>query len=945
MYKSGINVNHDHGRCSVVTGHKIFDIKKHRRPVLKFIVAQLLASTAALSSPALAADITWNGATSDDWFTSGNWNGGTLPTSADTVLINNANPVLIDGQAVTVNSAHLADGADSASLSVSGANGSIVITAGANASRDAGPATTISVSDGAKFETVSNGLYLDGGNETTVTGAGSRMLIGTLHSGTPDIWSDADGWFSLSHGTTTVSDGATLEADGVYLQGGVSGDAVMTVTGPGTVMDAHLLIYIGGNGNGIVGDGALTISDGATVTASVFAAGTDSGDTGTLLLTGEGSSLSIVPHAGFLGNAYAGSSGNGLIVVQEGAELSVANQLRIAFSEETSGKLVIGAEEGQAAVAAGHVTATNGIVFGAGNGELVFNHTDTGLIFGSTISGDGTIKILSGTTVLTANSSGFLGDIQLISGHLQVDGSLGDAIMTVSDGARLSGSGTVGAVEAESGSTIAPGNSPGTLTVAGNYQQHSGAVYEAELVPSSSTSDKVVVTGTAQLDDGAVIDVVKYGADPYSIDAHYIVFSAAGGVDGVFSVTGDTRVSAFYSLQARYTADEVHLEAVQSRAFVDAAVSQNQQSVAGGIESLETENALRFAFGSLQTDAEARAAFDSLSGEIYSSIKRGAMEDSRFLRNATIDRVRAAFGGVNASSGSVRAYAGEAGGTAQKVAATTDGAAFWGQGYGDWGHFDSNGNAARTTRNVGGFVMGGDFAASTNLRLGVVGGYSRSNYKVRGLESSASIDTYSVGLYGGSAWDSVGLRFGAAHAWSKGDVSRTVSFGDFSEALSANYKAQTTQLFTDLGYRIDAGSVSLEPFAALAYVNVHSNGFTEAGGLAALSAQGEREDVTFSSLGLRATGELKAGALTLAPYGTLAWRHAWGTTVSETLLSFDGSDAFSVAGVPLARNSALIEAGLLAPLSSHVSLGLSYAGQFGDGQRSQGIKGNLTVKF
>jgi outer membrane autotransporter protein len=79
--------------------------------------------------------------------------------------------------------------------------------------------------------------------------------------------------------------------------------------------------------------------------------------------------------------------------------------------------------------------------------------------------------------------------------------------------------------------------------------------------------------------------------------------------------------------------------------------------------------------------------------------------------------------------------------------------------------------------------------------------------------------------------------------------------------------------------------------------------------------------------------------------GMLGWRHAFGDTTPLSTLAFTGSDAFTVAGVPIARDSALIEAGLDLNLTPNATLGVSYQGQFGGGASQNGFKANLAVKF
>lgn len=575
--------------------------------------------------------------------------------------------------------------------------------------------------------------------------------------------------------------------------------------------------------------------------------------------------------------------------------------------------------------------------FGSGritdNAALIINQT-TDATFANVIDGNGSLtKTGSGTLELTGNASSFTGPTNLSQGGLKVNGSLAGSIVTVSNGTVLSGSGKVGGVVALSGSTIAPGNSPGTLTVVGNYSQAVGSTYQAELAPRTSISDKIAVGGTAEIANGAILNVSKYGSNsPYALDAHYTVLTATGGVTGTYILTGNTWISTFYSMVADYDVSNVYVDAKQTRAFSSAGKSRNQVAVADGLQSLPTGNTLRDTIAMSQTDEEARSAFNQLTGEVHSSIKGAVVEDSQLIRSAAIDRLRSAFETVGASANSSAAYG-------------VDGLSIWSNGYGSWRQTEGDGNAVSMSHNVGGFVAGADAPVFDNWRLGVLAGYGHSNYNANERGSSGNNDSYTFGAYGGTQLGNIGLRFGTAYSWNAISTSRNVGFADFTDRLSGKYDAGLFQAFGEAGYRIDLGSVAFEPFAGLAHVSLDSDGFTEKGGLAALTTNGGSTDVTFSTLGLRSATTFAVGEYSLTAAGSVAWRHAYGNTTPMTTFNFAGSDAFGIAGLPIATDAALIDLGLSTNLNPNVSLGISYTGQFANGSQSQGVRGNLNVKF
>jgi outer membrane autotransporter protein len=377
-------------------------------------------------------------------------------------------------------------------------------------------------------------------------------------------------------------------------------------------------------------------------------------------------------------------------------------------------------------------------------------------------------------------------------------------------------------------------------------------------------------------------------------------------------------------------------------AFADVGNTPNQIATGAGVESLGGGTPVYNAVLSLSAQ-QARSAFDQLSGEIHASAKTALIEDSRFIRNAVDDRIRAAFDSVGASSGTVVTYED---GKPRAVAATTDRLAVWGQAFGSWGHTDGNGNAARLNRSTGGLFVGADTPVFDTWRFGAVAGYSRTNFDVDSRHSSGSSDNYHVGLYGGTQWSNLGFRTGAAYAWHDISTSRNVMFPGFSDDLKADYNAGTAQIFGELGYGVHAGRFAFEPFANLAYVNLHTYGFTENGGVAPLTGASANTNTAYSTLGTHtSTGFTIEGAEAVIK-GTIGWRHAYGDETPFSVMRFAvGGDAFGVAGVPITRDAAVVEACLDFTLTPAAALGVSYGGQFGSGLADQSVKATFNVKF
>ena len=142
------------------------------------------------------------------------------------------------------------------------------------------------------------------------------------------------------------------------------------------------------------------------------------------------------------------------------------------------------------------------------------------------------------------------------------------------------------------------------------------------------------------------------------------------------------------------------------------------------------------------------------------------------------------------------------------------------------------------------------------------------------------------------------------------------------------------------------GRFAFEPFANLAYVNLHTFGFTENGGAAALTGVSADTDIAYSTLGTHASTGFTVGNTETVVKGMIGWRHAYGDVTPFSTMRFAaGGDTFSVAGVPITRDAAVVEAGLDVTLTPAAALGVSYGGQFGSGLADQSVKAMFNVKF
>lgn len=749
---------------------------------------------------------------------------------------------------------------------------------------------------------------------------------------------------NLAHGTFTLSDaanrfvvGADLADQAVNAATGWSGRSLLKA-GAGTLVLSGNNTYSGGT---TIAGGTLQVASdanlGATSGGVAFSGGTlaasasfDTARAMTLTQAGRfevagGATLGLVGTV--LGNADLIKTG--------------AGTLRLDNAGNAYGNTVI-----QEGTLIGDVRSIRGNV--DNNGTLVFEQ-GANATFGGAISGGGAlVKSGAGTLALSGDSSGFTGSTKIQGGRLALNGKLGGAL-NIGQGGVLGGRGTVGSgagslVTVAAGGTLAPGNSIGTLTVDGDLVIESGARYAVETNPQGADADLIHVTGNATINGGSVAHI-GIGGD-YGLRSVYTILAADGALSGRFDTVTSDYAFLTPKLGYDYGAGRVSLELARNgTAMATAANTHNQRAAANAIDSIgmAAGNGLYDAIAVLPDDKDLlRSSFDQLSGEIHASAKTVLLEDSRYVRDAANERLRSAAGAVGASAAPVLA---SAGGGARLAPATAMGPASWIQGLGSWRQTDGDGNAAQVKSSTGGFLLGVDAPVSDAWRLGLMAGYTRTDFDVRDRASSGDSDNYHLGAYGGGQWGALGLRGGLAYSWHDIATRRSVSMPGYSDRLKANYDGRTVQAFADLSYRIDTRVAAFEPFANLAYVNLKTDGYNESGGAAALRASSQTTETTYTTLGSRVMSGFELGGAQATARGSLGWRYAFGDLKPTATQAFSAGDAFTVAGVPIAKNSAVLEAGLDVQVSRKVSFDLSYQGQLASGAQDHGVRAGVSVRF
>lgn len=758
--------------------------------------------------------------------------------------------------------------------------------------------------------TVNSDRIIIGGN---TTGDGTLTINGA-GSGITNLYQFEVG--VSGKGTVNIENGATINGSGMTIGEYDTSVGIVTVTGDGSLLQMSNQILIAHSGTG-----TLNVEDGGrVVTGTVFVSSEDPAN-GTVTVTGDGSILEATDRFSI------GENGKGTLIIAEGGELKLSDGVQFLLGNYDDGTLIIGAEDGETAVGAGTIATDQDIAADDNNqasvtGTVIFNHTETDYDFTHKITGDAEIRVLAGTTIFSGDQD-YTNLTRVEAGELIVNGNIDNSRVLVGgasypDGSRLGGTGTIADADFGANSTLAPGNSIGTMNFV-SLAMGSGADFEVE-VDSAGNSDLVIVSGSFLVAHGLVnvhVIPVSIGEDgsTYNPSTTYTILQTQGLSGGDFTVSDD-----FAFLDSALSDDgmDLFLTLTRNSATLNSvAETPNQKSVSEELDD-NGPTVITDAIISLSDD-DARKAYDDLTGEIHSTTSNVLAENSQQSRNAVLNRINVAFDEETSPESN-----------------------WWIKAFGSWTDQSKTFNNAEVNSSNAGILIGADGWTSHNNRLGFYGGFSNTDVALDARKSNSDVATYVLGVYGGSNNSSLDFKYGADYSWHSIDTNRKVEVGVFSDALSAGYDASTAQFYGEISKTTEQQNGSFTPFAKLAHVIHTTDAFTENGGVAALTGKSTSMATTFTTLGIRLESEIKDQAKFHASAG---WKHAFGDLGVKSQHSFSNGDSFTITGMPIAENSAVVGAGVKIQINPQSSLNISVEGQFADGTRKQSANATFVMKF
>jgi autotransporter-associated beta strand protein len=401
------------------------------------------------------------------------------------------------------------------------------------------------------------------------SGANSLGGTGSITLGTTDNAFGAGLGFNTGNTSLDVAKAITVTTGGVRLirnNSGPSTTANLTLSGPVTLQGDLTLDHAGlGDGSAITVSGNVTGAGGLNVTF----VGPHPVATSSVRLTGTNNYSGATTIGA---NATLSASGGSAIGNSSAVTLAGSGSTFNVLDSETVGSLA-------SASGVGSLVLTGSLTTGGNNQSTTYGGNSTGA--------GGLTKVGSGTMTLSG-SNGYTGATNVNEGTLIVSGSIASSVTTIAPGAVLSftgsasagnitigsgasfalgtaglagavtinggtftGAGTVASLTFTGASVFAPGNSPGTVTIAdgGTLTMSSSTVSNFEITSSDFTPgsyDLVIGTVGGSPESVAfdgILNIIFSGSG-YSVSATAVKLFDVDNYSGSFSAVNVSGLDA-----------------------------------------------------------------------------------------------------------------------------------------------------------------------------------------------------------------------------------------------------------------------------------------------------------------------------------------------------------------------------------------------------------------
>jgi len=526
---------------------------------------------------------------------------------------------------------------------------------------------------------------------------------------------------------------------------------------------------------------------------------------------------------------------------------------------------------------------------------------------------------------------------------------------TLQNGNSLGGNGTINGNLVSSG-LISPGNSPGTLSIGGNFTQTSAGTFLLEAA-SLSNFDRMNVSGAATVD--GTLAAIGFGGNNLRPGDSYQFLTADGGISGEF----DT-ISVPAGLRGRFLISGANNKfgtlLIAPATYTSMATTPNQFNVAQALDNFIGATGDRGTVSAALDGLSASqypAAFEQVMPSQYASLPTMAFNVANALNSSMFQQlwvIRVNGKGFNASGVNMAPMQAEMGGTddmgvfAINPSKDTKWSSFV-DGNGVFANASSTGSVQNYRSQSGGVSTGAAYSWTDAFATGVYVGYQglQAEYNSgRTIDNAVRFGVF--GTYDAGDFYFNGLVGGAYHGYT---VNRYINFGGLNRTATGRPGAGEFDLALGTGYDFDIGNFSWGPFTTLQYTYLAMQGFTETGADSLnLDVSPYDSSSLLYTLGAQAAYNWKVSDnVVITPTAFAGWQHEFlqnGYTINSTFATGGPATPFNYNTSSPARDNFYGGVGVTVGVGDRWQATATYSSFVGgQNQNSQNLYLGLGYKF
>jgi outer membrane autotransporter protein len=581
---------------------------------------------------------------------------------------------------------------------------------------------------------------------------------------------------------------------------------------------------------------------------------------------------------------------------------------------------------------------------------------------GADINAQSLTVLNSATTYLipSIRTFRFRNNVLVDGGKLTVNGQITEApgyqsMFSLVSGT-VDGSGTINASRGftNTGGTIKPGNSIGTLTIVGKYTQGSQGKLLTE-VASTTSNDLLAITGKASL-SGILQTSWTGGYMPALLTKFGTILTASSGVTGQFTslLTNITPTVLFkpkydipnqiYLMVERdYTNQSLLYYLTANQRAVGSMLNSEGNTATGDLNTVLT------ALDALPTYSLTAYALDQLAPKGSEAISSMGVSSASFQTGNLSERLSNMRRGVRGLSFTGLYYKNTdfvANGEGTPVLLASAGSDLTGMlpsGVNErWGFF-VKGNAASgdqkdTPDRTGydftsaGVTVGSDYRFTGNFIAGLMLGINTARANVDSMGSKVKMDGYTMGTYGTYYHKNFYIDGSISYGLTNYDNTRRVVFPGLDRTATSSPDGNQLTAYIGTGYDLRKNNWIITPNMSLQYTKLNTDSYTEKGaGAINLDVDKQSNESLQGNIGARVSYTVQKDDIVLMPNIRASYGYEF-LRDSQNITSrlAQGSSPFSIQTISPDRNFLSLGAGITAFTVRDMSVYINYDGQIGE---------------